>query len=341
MKNTLPGRLLSGISAATLLLLTGCATAAPDAQDGKPSPLAPYVAVLYGEEDSSQETLDAENAEVENLVSKCMAAEGFKYVPRVQPGSVTDLNSGDVDPNDPLPGTVEYAEQYGYGLAESPELLQTDQFEQDVEKYVDPNQGHVDSLSEPERKAYLETLYGVEPSEEDLNADGSYFSDWRQEGCQGQAEHQVSLKEKQRTALDDPRFADLYDALDEAYDPIYSMDNPTQEMIVLNKSWSNCMSSSGFNEFLTPNDAEDTLTEEQAALYQQPEENGEPREPNAKELQTFKNREVQVAVADATCTEKSSYDHRVQEMTHKVEKKFVSDHKKDLEALLAAYGSSK
>lgn len=86
---------------------------------------------------------------VQESIARCMAREGFEYVP-VEP--VTD-DFGLVDPAD-----VEHARIFGFGV--STQFDETESSSSD-DDWVDPNSEIVESLSDSERDAYDLALHGT------------------------------------------------------------------------------------------------------------------------------------------------------------------------------------
>ena len=331
------GFALPTVAIALAVALSGCTPDSGAKDQSEAGPLAEYLSALYDGEEYTQERLDAETAKTEELVAACMTAEGFEYQPNVQNGST--FISSDQEPDGPEWGSVEFAEQYGYGFTDSPGMAEQPD---DAEVYVDPNEEYVNSLSESEQQAYSETLYGPPQTEESLSEDGSYEYDWKTAGCQGAAQHEVMQDANgAMAAQEDPAFTDLFTSMNEMYGKLYDTENPTTEMRELFDRWASCMSDAGFGEFTSPDDAQNTVAMENSELYSAGTDGEEWVEPNSDQLQEFKKREIEVAVADATCKKQTSYNDEFQKITFAVEQEFLDAHRSELDALLAKYGSGK
>jgi hypothetical protein len=100
---------------------------------------------------------DAEDREYEEAIARCMAAEGFEYVPYVDDVDATFLPDGTVTldfgkSSFPDLPPDEFAARFGYGLSTEPPAAQ--------ETKKDPNEAIVARMSVSERVAYQEALRG-------------------------------------------------------------------------------------------------------------------------------------------------------------------------------------
>lgn len=98
----------------------------------------------------SAEEQQTKERQVQDLIVTCMAAEGFEYRPFVPP-TMTDAGM-----SGPQWGTKEFAAKYGYGVTGGPWSMAAPTTDQPV----DPNQAILDAMSDSEREAYFEALYG-------------------------------------------------------------------------------------------------------------------------------------------------------------------------------------
>jgi hypothetical protein len=91
--------------------------------------------------------------ERQEIIAACMHEQGWEYTPFVY--------EADFGFSDPFEGMTrrEYAEKYGFGYAT---MMDDPAFNAPppTDQPVDPNQTYAESLSEVEREAYYETLYG-------------------------------------------------------------------------------------------------------------------------------------------------------------------------------------
>lgn len=154
-------RLLTAALASTALVLAACSSTpeasgeeeAPAAQDM--GPLAEYMGWADFDQESSMAEQEEMQKKVEELTAACMKKEGFEYKP------VTYDNQMYEDPNAAayeLWGTREFAEKYGYGISMS-RSSQTE-MQNEGQEWVDPNQEYIDAMSESEKMAYYDALWG-------------------------------------------------------------------------------------------------------------------------------------------------------------------------------------
>lgn len=331
---------LPAIAIVSVLLLAGCSGGDDGKKKGEPEagPLEKYMAPIYDGEEYTQEKMDADTKKTEDLVAACMTKEGFEYTPNVQ-NSGTVISSEDEE--GPDYGSMEFAEKYGYGMVDWPGMEEMEA--QSEEEYVDPNGKYLESLSESERMAYEETLYGPQPTEEEfaeMEESGNF--DYEQSGCYYEAQKAVQGKAMQ--AYEDPEFEELFAAQQELYTGIYGDGtgvSPNDDIAKLNRKWADCMAEAGYPEFDSPDGAMNVISEEYSALQMPDGEDGEWVEPSKEDKKKFQEREIKVAVTDVKCKQKLKYDDEVKKITFALEQKFVDEHKTELDALIAKYGTEK
>ena len=181
---------------------------------------------------------------MEELIAECMAREGFEYIPVTSPASIM---FPDVDY-----GSEEYVREQGFGITTSFGVEQSYEID-----WTDPNAEITDALSESERQAYEEALFGVtdsdlttvipetetdteteqaeplqdgtdEPSEEDLS---DYFS----ESCTGQAYETVYS------------VFQILDELESEFTLIEESFKVDPRILAADTEWSECMSAKGYS----------------------------------------------------------------------------------------------
>lgn len=324
----------SAVAVSALLLLAGCSQSPEGGSDDDLGPLSTYLMALNSGQEWSQENYESEQLRIEELVAECMAKEGFEYTPNTSSGMVS-MSSADSD--GPQWGTVEFAKQYGYGIIEWPGMDEMPE----PEEYVYPNQDYLNSLSESELNAYYETLSGPAPTEEEMRAmeeDGNFEWNPENRGCYGAAEAEVrGSQEEQQGMWGDPEFADLAEAMQKLWEQ--SLESP--EYRALDTEWTSCMAEAGYHDVTTRSEAQSALHEEYNAMQQPEDPEGEWKELDEAQKQAFQEREIAQAVADFTCAADVKYDERATEITNALEQKFVDEHKAELDAVLAKYGSDK
>lgn len=348
---------LAGIAAAALALtLSGCSGDGGGELTYEDSPLGQYLASAYGGDLSAEEQQkmwDEQLRAQEALMAECMAEQGFEYTPNVQ-------SSGVVAADEEIewePEKKEWVEKYGYGLVNDPytELGE----DSSSEEYVDPNQEYIDSLSESEQAAYYETAYGMSPDEEALDEEGVAEYTWEDAGCQGWAQHEQQGEDPWQS----DEFADLRTKMEE----LWSSTQESPEFTELNAAWASCMDDAGEPGFSVQTDAQQTIAEEQSALYEAAAGDGaaegdagaaegdagategdagategdapiaEDADPSSSpEMKALGEREIELALIDLDCRTETSYVEKSLKIQFALEEKFIAENKADLEAFKAA-----
>ncbi|SEM68355.1 hypothetical protein E3O25_15105 [Cryobacterium sp. TMT1-3] len=307
---------VTAVATAALLSLTlaGCGGDTAAAKlDPAESPLSKYMSSMYGDYD--EDSMIAQQNEQEELIATCMADEGFDYVP-VDNSQYSGMMSDDGEEY----GTEKWVAENGYGMSQSPEQIAEQQ--EQSESYVDPNQDYVMSLSETEQAAYYEVLSGVQPTEEEMSEDGSYEYNWETSGCQGFASHEINGDQPSQD-----EHAALYDAMSAMYEAAQS----SPAIVALDAEWATCMADAGYATFLKKADAQESISNDQNAIYENSAETG----PDEQALADLREKELAVAMADFTCSEDLDYTEASTKVQFELEEQFIIDHKAELDALIA------
>lgn len=326
-------RATKSVSLLSLALLSALALSACSSTEGsaggggkltyEDSPLGKYTSALWGGMD--QEKADKEAAEIQDLVVACMKKEGFEYIPDTQNGAMVDFDFEERE-------TEKWVAANGYGMSMDSGT---------GEEYVDPNQDYLESLSAGEQTAYYEVLYGPGPTAEEMEAmeagEDTYTYDWKTAGCNGAAQHEVQGEQGQ--AYDDPKYAGLFEKMNSLYTK--AAEDPAVKK--LDAEWSDCMADAGYTEFKTKSEAVQSISDAQMALY---DEAGVDADGNSVEIDKaaqdeLKQKEIDVALADFKCAEKSDYMQQTLKVQFKLEEQFVADNKSELDAMLAEYAKGK
>lgn len=340
MRRTVP--LFTAVALAALAL-TGCTggDGTPSADDWKNSPLNKYLASTWGgdlSEEEQQRRSNEQQMQVEELVAKCMTEQGFEY----QPVDYSSMTSYGFNGDEWKPDSREWVSQWGYGAIDWPGKEEMEAQPPSEEEWVDPNQDYVASLSESEQAAYQEALYGPQPTEDQLNEDGSYEYDWENAGCQGTAQHEVYGSQ---SLWENEEFADLTEAMQKMYQDV---ENDPRN-VELDEAWASCMADAGFTGFSKQWDAQQSIYDEQNKFWENgpqwdesksDEENQQVFEDYQKqidkEMEPLKEKEIELALADLDCREKTDYRGAKMKIQFEIEQRFVDDHKTELEAFKAA-----
>lgn len=300
-------------------------------------PLEKFWEEAYGDWDQDESIRQANR--VEELVAECMAEQGFDYTP-VDQSQWMSSGSDEVE-LDVEWGTLEFAEQYGYGITTDPYGWEEEQPVDDGQEFVDPNDEYVQSMSQSEQEAYYAALWG-EPQDD---VDGEVVEwDWTKGGCQGKAQHEVY---DGGDAADE--FADLEDEMSAMWDAVQN----DPRLAELNASWASCMADAGHPGYAAVGDVETEISDEVNKIWEEQstydpagdeveidEEAWEKAEAERKaRIKEITPREIELAVADFTCREDLGYEDARREVDFEHQQKFVDEHEAELEAWAEAMKS--
>ncbi|HQY99688.1 MAG TPA: hypothetical protein PKV13_05490 [Propionicimonas sp.] len=348
-----PAHLTTAITIAAFLLAgcSGLPGSAPAATlKAEDSPLTKYLYKMYqgpGPDASKEEQQTFYNElqkKTEDLVAQCMKKEGFEYTPNVSQNTVVMADGAE---NAWKPDDREWVQQYGYGMVNYPGR-DDQQTETEATAPVDPNQQYLESLSEAEQQAYNEALYGTqvaeEPAEEE-EATGEATEttwDWTKAGCYGAAQHESQGEQVYEKA----EFKPLVDALQKFYETMRT----SPEYAAMDTEWVACMDAAGKTGFKAQADASNSISELMNAYWESsmPAEGEEQTEAPTNQgtmddpaFAEINKKEVELALVDLTCREKTDYSNRQLKIQFKLEEQFIADHKAELDAMVAAVEQGK
>jgi len=284
------------------------------------SPLEEYLSLVWGTNVSEEERARQANelsTRQEELVAQCMQEAGFEYHPN-PPADIVTTPANIWRPDD-----REWVAQYGYGLVHSPtaELGEAQPVYDDDE---DPNQEFVASLSDAERDAYFETLYGPAIADED------HVWTWEDGGCWGFAQHETAAESPSDLLFAD-EFAPIFEAINQMQTDPWLAD----QQALVNRDWAACMAEKGYPGLTVRTDAEDQFRAEADEFFAAWWDDG--RDPaGSPELAEFGQREVDLALADLDCREAVDYQGRMAAAQFELEGQFVNEHRAELESLRSA-----
>lgn len=323
--------------AAATLLLAACSSAesAAASADWVPGPLDEFQARIFGwstdpnQQETQQEAqarMDADGRRIEELVAACMAEYGFTYIPRDDAGGTVIFG----DELDVPWGTREFAETYGFGVVNDPWNNREEQPVDEPIEWFDPNQETVDAMSDAERDAWNEALWG--PPQED----GEW--DPMQAGCQGRAQHEVH-----NPGAADEQFA----ALQAEMDTLWERMQTDPRITAVNAEWASCMADAGHPGLPGAHELNNLLWEEWRVVQRwdqhdeifmswdweaNPDGPTEMPEPDPAEVAAFAEREIALAVADFDCRQSVDFETVFQDVNHDLQQQFVDRHRAELEA---------
>ena len=225
-----------GVGAVALVALTACGGGGDGGNsDATASPLAD----LMGWSDFDPVESRRQELAVEEAVVACMREEGFEYQPQ-DFSSQVDSGGGEEDSALMQDSPEAYGEKYGYGVVRNYELYEEPNIGEDGgfsgPTFVDPNEDYVTSLSDSERDAYYEVLYG--PPQEEQNYDETdsegtqayYSPPLEEQGCQGKARLEVVGEDPSN----DPE-------IQQALDDVFSAQQDDARLKEAQREWLDCM----------------------------------------------------------------------------------------------------
>ncbi|WP_241521915.1 hypothetical protein [Arthrobacter pityocampae] len=306
-------------------LFVGCAAPAETSADIEESPLSEFFSSASGGDLSPEEQekkFAEDERQREELVAQCMTEEGFEYTPNLQSASMSMMTDGEEwDPE-----SREWVSQYGYGMINFP--ARDDMPTGDEGEYVDANADYVESLSESEQMAFNEALHGAPMNPEEMPEEGESMEwDWTTAGCYGWAENE--------RGVEDPSASEEHKPLMDAMTAFYEDMGSSPELADLDAAWSSCMADAGQPGFSAQVDAQTSINEEMNALYEDAGEMGGETGPDEAAMEELGEKEIELALTDLECREKTDYQEKRQDVQNEQEQQFIDDHKAELEAFRA------
>ncbi|PFG19057.1 hypothetical protein [Serinibacter salmoneus] len=277
-----------------------------------------------------QALYDASTVRAEELTAECMAEQGFEYIPTDLGSSSTTVLS---DEDTPEWGTLEFAEQYGYGTFTWEDSYDETIEEDGAEEWTDPNAEIIESMSESEYVAWSEALYGApQDMESDPDADLEDFEwNWEDYGCSGWAQHETEqdLPGMELAGLtEDPRFQELFEGMSTLYEDAAA----DPKMGELDATWAECMAEAGY-DFRTPADAEQSIYDLTETIWGSQDEYVEPTDDVLAEA---KAQEIATAVDDYTCRSEVDYDSGFLAIQFEHEEAYLEENRALFEEFIAA-----
>ncbi len=319
------------------------------------SPISKYLEPITSGMNLSQSELDEQMKQAEEIVAACMKEQGFEYTP-------TQYGRGGVVIGDDGPykdyGTRTFAETYGYGVTTIDPTTFGDEGNVELE---DPNAAYVESLSDSERDAYYEALYGSMsdpapiPEDEGDTTDettsgsssGPAFSyDWEKAGCRGKADHETIDKTSGGDVYSDPKYSKLFEEISE----LYTKTEEDSTYLAAIDNWSNCMADANYPGYKNPQDPINAISEEYSQLFggPGPSTGGETEDietptapsPDPSKLAALREKEIKIAVADFDCQQTTKVQSIRAKAQYALEKEFIQNHRDELDSMLAEYAKT-
>jgi len=311
---------------------SGSAEADPE---GAPalSPLDDYIGVGAGVS-LTMTADDPELLEYEEAIARCMAKEGFEYVPYVAPYDATFTPDGTVmleesKPSFPDLPPAEFAARFGYGISTKPPA--------DRKEDIDPNEAIVARMSVAERVAYQQALRG---KGNQLDAQG-YPSgaglSSSESSCTGKADGDAPTTDEvvsSQKKVDQVRksYASLLKRVrglkdDERADP---------RMTAATAAWSRCLASAGHPGFDELNDPHIQARADAVRLLGPGLLGADDADPTR--LAALRKAEIDLAVADEQCL--GDWRTTLAAVEEELEQQFVRDNLEELEKFRSAMSAA-
>lgn len=291
---------------------------------------------------------------IQEAIRQCMAEQGFEYQPMLPPerGVVVDAGGESHE---------EWVEEHGFGVTTW--FGNEEEFEDEGVAWEDPNQEMLDAMSEAERQAWYEALYGTEEEQmadttvtiDEETGETIYYSTGFGAGCQGQA-YEAEYGKSQ----------ELWEELNPAMEEMWQRIEADPRVVEANENWAACMQEAGY-EVTTRNEMYETVYQDfQARLeeitggntYVDPFEGWTEEEINAffeeksqEEIDAFfeeaeraamenvdmeavralQQEEIDMAVKDLECGKQM--EEVYQEVSAEYESDFIAEHRETLEQI--------
>ncbi len=322
-------RALPALGCAGLILLAACSSSSSPTEEAAATeggPLTRYMEQVYGGAEQPPEDMDAQMRQHEEVVAACMQEQGFDYTP-MDPASDGSAAVMAADAEMPDLESEEYVAEHGYGMTT---YDQEEVAPEPSEAFEDPNADYVASMSESERAAYEEALYGSPEQFEMTDPEAEMPAyDWTAMGCTGRAQHEVYETED---PMSDPEFAPLAEEVNRFYENL--MTRP--EIAALDAEWASCMADAGYAGYTSQMDAQTDISDRLNALYEQ--SSAEAPEPDPAAMAELRELEIRTALADLGCRKETGYIEKTTEITSAAEEEFVAVHRAELDAWVEAHG---
>ncbi len=281
------------------------------------------------EADATQHYLQKER-EAQDQIAACMADQGFEYVPHV----LNQDQGGYAAPDT----QEEFVSLYGFGIATMMlENLRPDEAEYEAEMAKDPNHAIVEAMSDEERDAYYEALYGARQEYDFGESSGtttpSTDVSLEVNGCQGVAYDRIWT---------DGSEMEFYEQFGPMMEDLYTNLESDARIAEMEGEWSSCMAEAGY-DFAEETDAQIFLLrrlEEVGAVTDldvDSEGNGwsygsdyiEPGSPMEAAVKEIAAEELAMAQVSLGCA--SDRESVIEEVYRDAEQRFITEHLAELQ----------
>jgi len=294
------------LAAVVVALLAACTAAPPDERTAAEVLWGPLQRLYLDVKEGSEEDFTAQVNEIEEQIAACMAGLGFEYVPA--PSNYARFGAEQLLEG-PLPGSEEYAQEYGYGMVRvaSSEVSGTE----------DPNEEIRAGLSSETLAEYEIALFGDyslwenhdEPPPPEMG------------GCQREAT--VALWSGEIDPFEDEIQAELT-RIDSELVP------RDERVTALDTKWAACMADAGYPGHQDPRTTRDGMWE--LYLEHGGGEGTVGSDGMTDSERTFLEIEIPQAVADWQCRDAIDYDSVAIQVRDELQQQFIDSHQAELDA---------
>jgi hypothetical protein len=276
-----------------------------------------------------------EQREYQERIARCMAAQGFDYVPEPA-ASITARNIAgggrvitfDAAPTFPDLPPDQFAARFGYGISTAPPGGAKS-------ARVDPNDRIVAAMSVAERVAYEHALYGPATP---LDSRGYLRStvDASAQACIQRADrHQPTEDQVSATEHRVERVRAVYRSLLARVDDLRSQETADPRMDAATRAWSGCMAAAGFPGFTGVDQPRARMLARARAVMGQ---DLDARSADPARLARLRRSEIAVAVADDRC--RQPWDRTLAVVRRALEEAFVRANLEELRSFRSAMAAA-
>jgi hypothetical protein len=327
------------------LLLSAChgngptsAAAGTPGTTATPSGVLPSASALdhylgAGQPTDAGDDDEAAARKAEETIARCMATQGFEYIPDPHTFTVTGSIGGAeiISTNDPtfphLP-PAEFAARFGYGISTAPPATKTPDPQ-------DRNEKIVRRMSVAERVAYYQALYGKDiVLDHTGNLTNSIATDAT--SCEGRGDAtRPDAQEQHSQEKRIERVQTSYQSLLDQVKALQAQELADPRVTAATRTWSVCMASAGFPGYHDVSAPEERIRTQALALMGP---GFDPTGVDPTALAALRRREVQVAVADYHCHQ--AWDRTFQSVRQDLEDRFVRENLSELESYRSALAAA-
>jgi hypothetical protein len=278
---------------------------------------------------------DAESREYAEAIARCMASEGFEYVPWVDTNTeATFLPDGTItieaaEPSFPDLPRDEFAARFGYGISTKSAAAQKEE--------KDPNEAIVARMSVAERVAYHQAMYGKAIGLDNQGYIAGNSMSSTDNSCTGRAsagepttEELASIEKRAEKVRDS--FASLLKRVRDLREA--KMTDP--RVTAATSTWSSCMTASGQPGFTALEQPRARALDDARRLLGQDLLGADGADPT--KLADLRKTEVELAVADEQCL--GDWRETYKAVERDLEEQFVSDNVAELEEFRTAMSAA-